>query len=130
MTSRMMATIYPGGELAILSALLWLFFTVLASLSLLIGCAGVFAHFIGNSLAIKTLNLANWFAIAAMLILILETCSVGWDAFFLLVDRAYFLEQFPANFKRAGANLISFGLSLPLYFTSKRQAPHVHQANE
>jgi hypothetical protein len=130
MTSRKMRYHLSRGRACDFERASLAFFTVLASLSLLIGCAGVFAHFIGNSLAIKTLNLANWFAIAAMLILTLETCSVGWDAFFLLDDRAYFFEQFPANFKRAGANLMSFGLSLPLYFTAKRQAPHVHQANE
>ncbi len=130
MTSQFLATIYPGGALAVLSAILWLLLTVLAPITLLIGCVGLCGRFVGCSFAIKSLRLANWAAIIALLLLTLESCLVGWDAFFLLEDKAYFFEQFPANFKRAAANLIVLGISLLLYQAAQRKAALVQQAND
>ena len=130
MTPQLLATSYPGGALAVLSAILWLLLTVFAPFPLLIGCFGICGRFVGLSFAIKSLRAANWAAIIALLLRALESCLVGWDAFFQLEDKAYFSEQFPANFKRAAANLIVLGLSLPIYQTTKRKASCVQQANE
>ena len=130
MTPLILATSYPGGALAVLSAIIWLILTVLAPFPLLIGCFGLCGRFVGISFAIKSLRLANWVAIIALLLLTLESCLVGWDAFFLLEDKGYFFEQFPANFKRAAVNLIVLGLSLPLYQATKRKASRVQKAKE
>lgn len=127
---QLLATSYPGGALAVLSAILWLLLTFLAPFPLLIGCFGVCGRFVGLPFAIKSLKLAIWVAIIALLLLALESSLVGWDAFFLLEDKTYFFEQFPANFNRAAANLIVLGFSLPLYLATKSKASRAQQANE
>lgn len=106
MTLPLLATVYPGGALAILSALFWLLFTGLAFITLLIAPLGIWIRHRQRWIS-KSLKVALWTSGLAICLLIIETAAVGWDAFFVLKSRELFFEQFPANFIRLAINLVS-----------------------
>ena len=124
MTNQLLATTYPGGGFAVISAILWLFFTGLAPFALLIGCLGIWRRFAGFTFPLKSLRLAIFTALLAFAFLVLETVSVGWDAFFIMEDKKYFYEQFPANFIRAA---VDFAVLLPSWLAYRKMNPRANQ---
>lgn len=109
--THVLATAYPGGALAVLSAILWLLLTVLIPFALVILCFGYYFSVIDFSVSVKMLRLTKLASVSAIFFIAVETISVGWDAFFLLEDKKYFFEQFPANIFRVSVNLLTLFLS-------------------
>ena len=110
-----LATVYPGGAVAVLSALCWLAFSVIAPSALIVSCVGIYTKVIGLSAMTRILKLAVYGSLAAVFFIVIETVVVGWDAFVRLNDRKYFFEQFPTSWYRVAVNLVTWLLSCVTY---------------
>jgi hypothetical protein len=107
MYPHILATVYPGGAIAVLSALLWLVLTVASILGFMIGCCLICFCSMKPMTAVKTLRFGFWTSVLALVFLSLEQGSIAWDACFILDDRAYILDEAPTNLGRAALNAVS-----------------------
>ncbi|WP_395736539.1 hypothetical protein [Prosthecobacter sp.] len=124
MTHSLLATTYPGGAGALISAILWLLLTAMAAVALVIGCFGFWRRFSGSSVPRSSLRLAVLTSLLALVFLVLEAGFVGWDAFFIIRDTSFFYEQFPSHFIRASLDLAAL---LPAWLAFRKMNPRVSQ---
>lgn len=107
----LLATTYPGGSVAILSALVWLGLTLASPFGLLIGLTSLLWRKPRAAVSLNSLRFATLGSALALALLTVEASSVAWDAVYHLSDTSPLRDETGAYIIRVSINLTTLLLS-------------------